>query len=287
MVDQTHLATPNNPLARHFRQPALYLKLPSKGAHWPEGSIDLPLNNEIAVLPMSTKDEITLKTPDALLNGQGVVNVIESCCPSIKNAWLMPSIDVDAAIIAIRIASYGNEMDFAATCPSCKEQSDYAIDLTVVLSNINAPVYTQKIAVDDLKIKIKPQAYFNVNKSNTIAFEEQQILKALSQLNDNPEEVKKIFDQQLTKIIELNIALLTGSTAYIELSDGTIVSDENYITEFYNNCNSSVIKKVRTKLIELSTEAGITPIPVNCHSCEHEFNVAIEFDFASFFAVGS
>jgi hypothetical protein len=287
MVDQTHLATPTNPLARHFRQPALYLKLPSNGAHWPEGSIDLPLNNEIAVLPMSTKDEITLKTPDALLNGQGVVNVIESCCPSIKNAWLMPSIDVDAAIIAIRIASYGNEMDFGATCPSCKEKSEYAIDLTVVLGNINAPVYTQKIAVDDLKIKIKPQAYFNVNKSNTIAFEEQQILKSLSQLNNDPEEVKKIFDQQLTKIIDLNVALLTGSTAYIELSDGTIVSDEKYITEFYNNCNSSVIKKVRAKLIELSAEAGITPIPVNCHSCEHEFNVAIEFDFASFFAVGS
>ena len=287
MVNQSQPVMPNNPLARHFRQPALYLKLPSKGAHWPEGSIDLPLNNEIAVLPMSTKDEITLKTPDALLNGQGVVNVIESCCPAIKNAWLMPSIDVDSAIIAIRIASYGNEMDFGATCPHCKETSDYAIDLSVILNNINAPVYVQKVTAEDLKIKLKPQAYFNVNKSNMIAFEEQQILKTLGQISENPEEAKVIFDQQLTKIIDLNIALLTGSTDYIELPDGTVVSDEIYINEFYANCDSKIIKIIRNKLEELSKQGGITPIAVSCHSCEKEFNVAIEFDFASFFATGS
>jgi hypothetical protein len=287
MVNQTQPITPHNPLAKHFRQPALYLKLPSGGTHWPEGSIDLPLNNEIAVLPMSTKDEITLKTPDALLNGQGVVNVIESCCPSIKNAWMMPSIDVDSAIIAIRIASYGNQMDFGATCPKCSETSDYAIDLGVVLSNIESPVYTQKVSVDNLNIKLKPQAYFNVNKSNMIAFEEQQIMKTLSQLNDNPDEAKKIFDQQLTKIIDLNVALLTGSTDYIELPDGTIVSDDAFINEFYSNCDSKVIKKVKAKLTELGKQGGIKPIEVSCHSCEAEFSVAVEFDFASFFAVGS
>ena len=287
MVNQTQPVTPHNPLAKHFRQPALYLKLPSKGAHWPEGSIDLPLNNEIPVLPMSTKDEITLKTPDALLNGQGVVNVIESCCPNIKNAWLMPSIDVDSAIIAIRIASYGNEMDFGATCPHCKETSDYAIDLSVILDNIESPVYVQKVVAEDLKIKLKPQAYFNVNKSNMIAFEEQQILQTLGQIADNPEEAKVAFDQQLSKIIDLNIALLTGSTDYVELPDGTIVSDEAYINEFYTNCDSKIIKIIRNKLEELSKQGGIKPIAVNCHSCEKEFNVGIEFDFASFFAIGS
>ena len=115
MDQNTKSFTPQNPLAKHFRQPVIYLKLPSGGAYWPDGSIDLPLNNEIPVLAMSTKDEIVLKTPDALLNGQGVVNVIQSCCPNIKDAWKMPSVDVDATIIAIRIASYGNQMDFTTT----------------------------------------------------------------------------------------------------------------------------------------------------------------------------
>ena len=31
-------------------------------------------------------DEITFKTPDALLNGQATVDVIQSCIPNIKDA---------------------------------------------------------------------------------------------------------------------------------------------------------------------------------------------------------
>ena len=76
----------SNPLAKHFRQPALYIKLPSSGRFWPDGSIEIPLNGEIPVYPMTAKDEIMIRTPDALLNGAGTVSVIQSCCPNILDA---------------------------------------------------------------------------------------------------------------------------------------------------------------------------------------------------------
>jgi hypothetical protein len=60
--------------------------------------------------------------------------------------------------------------------------------------------------VDGLKIRIHPQAYFSLNKTNMIAFEEQQILRSLAGLEDNPEEAKAKFDQHLAKVIELNIS---------------------------------------------------------------------------------
>lgn len=277
----------HNPLAKHFRQPSIYLKLPSGGSFWPEGTLDLPLNNEIGILPMSTLDEITLKTPDALLNGQGVVNVIESCCPSIKDAWAMPSIDVDAVIIAIRIASYGNEMDFSSVCPSCNTTHDHGVDLGVILANIDAPNYSKKIEVSELKIKLKPQAYFNANKSNMIQFEEQQILRTISQAGEDVEEVKRIFDQQLKKLIELNVAVLAGSTDYIEMPDSTIVTDPKFIEEFYQNCDTKIVRAVREQLEEFSAVGGLKPIDVTCPNCEHVFPVKIEFDFASFFGKGS
>ena len=100
----------SNPLAKHFRQPALYVKLTSNGSFWPDGSLDLPVTGEIPIYPMTTKDEITLRTPDALINGTSVVKVIESCAPNIKDAWKMPTVDVDSTLIAIRIASYGPKM---------------------------------------------------------------------------------------------------------------------------------------------------------------------------------
>ena len=287
-MDQTTQPTVNhNPLVKHFRQPAIYLNLPSKGMYWPEGSLELAAHGEIPILPMSTKDEITLKTPDALLNGQGVVNVIESCCPSIKNAWQTPSIDVDAIIIAIRIASYGNEMDFESTCPKCSETNEYSLDLGNVLANITPSNYADKIKADDLKIKLRPQAYFDANKSNMIAFEEQQILRTLAQIEDNPEEAKKAFDQQLAKLININVSTLASSTDYIETPEGQIVADPRYIEEFYNNCNSQVIKAVQTQLTIFNHESGIKPVPVKCNHCEHDFEINIMFDYSSFFGKGS
>ena len=83
-----------NPLKQFFRQPALYLKLPSDGQFWEAGSLDLPPNKELPVLPMTAIDEITYRTPDALFNGSAVVNVIQSCIPGIKNAWKTPSVDL-------------------------------------------------------------------------------------------------------------------------------------------------------------------------------------------------
>ena len=106
---------PQNPLFKHFRQPAIHIKLPSEGQYWPAGSVEIPQTGELPIYPLTTRDELTLRTPDALMNGSSVVDVMQSCCPSIKNAWDMPSVDVDAILIAIRIASYGHELEVGAT----------------------------------------------------------------------------------------------------------------------------------------------------------------------------
>jgi len=274
-----------NPLARHFRQPAIYFRLPSRGAFWPANTLTLPAHGEIGIMPMTTRDEITLKTPDALLNGQGVVSVIESCCPDITDAWQMPSIDVDATLIAIRIASYGHQMDFDTTCPHCGSVNEHAIDLTQVLSNIQAPDYNIPLEVSGLKITLKPQPYTSANKTNMIAFEEQQLLRTLADMDDNPESAKARFDQHLSKVIELNIGLLSTSTAAIITDDGTVVTDQQYISEFFNNADTRVIKAVQGRLKELSDEAGIRPVLVICLNleCQKEFPVSITFDYSSFF----
>ena len=84
----------NNPLAGLMRQPKIYIKLPSGGEFWPKGSIDMPENGELPVFSMTAKDELMIKIPDALVNGQAIVDVIQNCIPSIKNAWSTPNIDL-------------------------------------------------------------------------------------------------------------------------------------------------------------------------------------------------
>jgi hypothetical protein len=67
-----------NPLANWFRQPKIYVNLPSKGKFYPAGSLDHSSTEEYAVYAMTAKDELMFKTPDAMISGQSTVEVIKS-----------------------------------------------------------------------------------------------------------------------------------------------------------------------------------------------------------------
>lgn len=277
---------PSNPLSKHFRQPAIYLKLPSGGEFWPEDAITLPVNGELAIYPMTTKDEITLRTPDALMNGAGVVSVIQSCCPEILDAWRMPSIDVDAVIIAIRIASYGDVMNFTSRCPSCNEVHDYALSLQQVLGRIRMPDYQSTVDVDGLKVKLYPQPYFNLNEANMLQYEEQKLMQAI-QSTDMDETLRSVeINKQVQRIVDLSVKTLTSSTQYIEMADGTKVSNKDHLAEFYTNCSGTVTKQVQARLTDLNAEGAVKPMHVNCEACTKEFDIQVTFDYASFFASG-
>lgn len=277
---------PVNPLSKHFRQPALYLKLPSKGEFWPEDAITMPANGEIAVYPMTTRDEITLRTPDALINGAGVVSVIQSCCPEIKDAWRMPSIDVDATVIAIRIASYGSTMNFNSRCPHCSEVHDYALNLSTVLDRIRMPNYKDPVVSEGLKVKLFPQPYFDLNKSNMINYEEQKLMEAIQATTMEPELRSIEINKQVERIVDLSVFTLTASTQYIETEDGTRVTEKEFIKEFYTNTSTTTIKAVQDRLNEINSEGAVKPLNVNCESCTKPFDIQITFDYASFFDKG-
>lgn len=121
----------SNPLAMFMRQPKIYISLPSGGKYWPVGSLEIPNNNQLAVYSMTARDELLLNIPDALMNGQAVVDVIQNCVPSIKNAWEMPSIDVDVILIAIRLATYGEMM--TTPVKFGEVEMEYKVDLRTVM----------------------------------------------------------------------------------------------------------------------------------------------------------
>jgi hypothetical protein len=279
--------TQSNPLAKHFRQPAVYLRLPSGGAYWPNESVILPANGELPVYPMTTKDEIILRTPDALINGAGVVTVIQSCIPSITNAWNMPSVDVDACLIAIRIASYGNGMDVTVICPKCQNQEDHTIDLAQALGQLSMPDYNQLVKDHKLTFKLKPQNYFAVNRSNSITYQEQRILNVLNDTEMSIEEKDQNLKDVTEKLVDLNTENLAASTEYIGLEDGSKVVDPGHIKEFYQNTAASTIKKITTRLGEMAASAGLKPYKNTCAGCQTEFETGVTFDYANFFVSGS
>lgn len=280
---------PVNPLSKHFRRPAIYFKLPSNGKFWPDNALDMPVTGEIPVYPMTAGDEVTLKTPDALMNGEGIISVIKSCCPNIKDPWQMPSVDVDATLVAIRIASYGTTLNLATKCPACGEEHDYDADLSGITEKITCPDYNTPIEFEGLKIKLKPQRYFNVTQSNIINFEEQRMMQAM-QDQSTPEEIRTArLKESMKRIIELNDQLLISSTEYIETEDGERVTEPEFIKEFFANAESKATKLIEQRLTEISNSSVIPPFNVKCtvSECGTEFKVPMEFDYSRFFALGS
>lgn len=272
-----------NPLSKHFRTPAIYVKLPSGGKWWPEGSLDLPANGEIPVYPMTNADEITLKTPDALMNGSGIVAVLQSCCPNIKDAWKMPSVDVDHLLIAIRVASYGHGMSITAACPSCNESDEYEVDLTSIMDRAQLPNYTEPVLINGLKIKIQPQPYLSLTQTEIRQFEEQKIIQALSDPDLSEEMRSAAIRKSMTAVIELNDQLLTNSTEYIETEDGERVTAKNFIEDFYKNADRRVTKTLEEKLKSLVKEGTLPEPNITCSSCGHNFTAPIEFNYSRFF----
>lgn len=276
----------NNPLAQFFRQPAIYIRLPSKGSGWPEGSLDLPANGELPVYPMTAIDEITYRTPDALFNGEAVVNVVRSCVPNILDPWQMPSTDLDAVLVAIRIASYGHSMDIDTTCPSCETETAFGLDLRTVIDNLKAADYKHPLKAGDLTIVFRPLTYREVTENGAIQFEQQKTLQMLGDQEIAQESKVEQLNKMMRRLIENTVTVISQSISQIRTPDA-IVTDQEQIAEFMNNCDREVFNRIKDFAIKLREDSELKPLKITCPNCQHGYEQSFTLDMARFFASAS
>jgi len=277
---------PNNPLKQYFRQPAIYIKLPSQGNNYPAGALTMPPTGELPVYAMTAIDEITYRTPDALYNGQATVNVIQSCIPDIKDGWGIPSSDVDTLLVAIRIASYGHDMDFNTQCPACNHESERTLDLRTVLDSIKTPDYTKNLAWGDMEIYFKPLSYKNLNDNNQMQFENQKLLQMLPDSAVSDSEKMTALSAALRKITDITVSSLARSIAAIKTPQA-LVSEPGFIDEFLKNCDRALFNQIRDRIVELKVQSEMQPLKLACTECNHEYEQSITLDMSSFFESAS
>lgn len=276
-----------NPLLKHFRQPQLYIKLPSEGNFYPKGSIDIPVTKEFPVYAMTAKDELTIKTPDALLNGQATVDVIQSCIPSIKDAWHVPSIDLDHILIAIRRATYGDGMDFTSVCPHCENKNEHTLNLQALATGkVSHEEFNQTVKCQSLEFYLKPLAYRDINNLNLEQYENQRLMAVVRDSSlDEADRVKK-FNEMFNKILDSTVSQISGSVAAIKTAEGVLVDNAKFIDEFFRNCDRTVWDAVKAAIERLGDKNPLTKIELVCEGddCNKPYNTPLIFDTSSFFA---
>jgi hypothetical protein len=276
----------DNPLSSYFRQPAIYIRLPSDGKFYPPDTLETTANNEFPVLAMTTMDEITYRTPDALFNGSAVASVIESCLPNIKNAWALPAIDIDAILIAIRIATYGHEMELSTKCPSCEHEANYGLDLRIALDQIKSPDYTKTIHKGDLELFFRPMNYQQLNENNKIQFEEQKVLQIMEdQDSDQPTKIARM-SEVLKNITQITIGALAQSISAIKTPQ-TTVTDPRYINEWLANCDRGMFTEIKNHILDTKRVAELQPLDITCTNCQHQYQQFYTLDMTNFFEAAS
>jgi len=278
-----------NPLQKYFRQPKIYVTLPSRGHYWSANDIEIPESGELPVFAMTAKDELGFKTPDSLLNGQSTVDVIQSCMPNIKNAWNMPSIDLDAVLVAIRIASYGEKMDINTTVPGIDEERTFELDLRQILDQFQNVDFENVLEIGDLIVHLKPLTYREFTNNALQTFEEQRVFSVIN--NDKITEQEKLekFNKSFKNLTQLNINMVSESISAIEI-EGETVDQRSYIQEFLQNADSSFYNAIIDHIEKEKTKFNIKPLDVTTDPEDQEkgapatYQVPVIFDQSNFFA---
>ena len=251
-----------NPLSVYMRQPKIYIKLPSNGQFWPEGSLVMTENGEFPVYSMTAKDELALKIPDALMNGQAIVDVIQHCVPNIKNAWACPNLDLDLILIAIRLATYGEMMTVPVKF-SDELELEYQLDLRTVMDGlINHVSWDPVVPInDELTVFVRPLTYKHISRAAIEAFETQKIMNVVNDEKLSEDQKIKLFQESFSKLTDATLSTIVDSIDRIE-SPGGVTNDPSHISEFINNIDKDIYSKIESHLTTLREQNSIKPMQV-------------------------
>ena len=275
----------DSPLKKYRRQPKLYVSIPSNGKWYNETIVAENTYTNLAVFSMTASDEILFKTPDALINGIATSKNISSCIPAILDPWKIKTLDLDAILIAIRIASYGETMNVNTVCNKCSAENTYEVNLQSYLDYFASKKYVDKLSYNNFVLTFSP---LNYKQWSDIQKQQTSYSRALnlqvSKIKDNTEK-EEFIQTLIDKINYLVAQSILDQVVSIEV-DGEVETDPVEIKEFLENQDVELYHKIK-KLIESNTKEWSLPEEkIECTSCNAKSNIKVSLDTSDFFVKG-
>ena len=274
----------NNPLKQYFRAIKLYISLPSGTSYYPSETVTFTDKGEIGVLPMTGKDELSLKNPDALLNGEALIEVLTSCVPSIKNPRALLTNDIDALITAIRYATYNDSLETTINCPKCYHENTYKLDLQYALDNITYLDSEYVVNLDNgLSIFVQPYKFPDLLKSLHSQFERNKLARAVESETITDEQKSNIFKKAFVEMAVTKFDLMCNAILkVVDESKNVDVSDKKFIKDFLQNIDKKSLDKISDQVDKIN-QIGIKKVfTAKCEKCLHQWESEIDFNPVNF-----
>ena len=284
------MSNSNNPLQGYLRNPKLYIIVPSGGKFSNLETIS-GISGEIPIYPLTSMDETMLRNPDALLNGESMANVIKSCT-GLTNAHELTSNDVDVILLAIRFATYGDELELTLTCPACSATVETTISIEPILETVTPLEDHYDVTLDNgLICDLKPYTFKDSQKAALAAFRETTELNNL--INSESDELARLatFNKSFVAMAELNIEILSNAITKVTIpqdnGEPVEVTEHEYIAEWVRGISKTHADVIIDKLNEIN-ELGIDrDVDITCTECGHGFKTRVEFNPSNFFDFAS
>jgi hypothetical protein len=273
-----------NPLSSYFRQFKLYIKLPSGTSYYAPGTITFTATNELGIMPMTGKDELILKNPDALLNGEALVEVIKSCAPGVSNPRILLTNDIDAIITAIRFATYNDALETELACPECSHKNLFKLDLQYSLDNMSYldPEYVVNLE-SGLSVFVKPYSFPDLLRGLHAQFEQSKVARAAENRTISEDEQLKIFGKAYLNLSTITYDLMVNSVIkVVDESKGVNVTDKQFIKDFLQNIDKKTSDRISDLIKEINLIGIKRQFTAHCEKCQHEWESEVDFNPVNF-----
>lgn len=257
-----------NPLLKHKRIPPQTFRIPSRGLFYNNGELDAEvIDGEILINPMTTQDDIYMKTPDMLMQGTAVTTVLSRCCPQILKPFDLLTIDVDYILTCLRKISYGSyiTITFNHNCKEGSEDHEYNVSTDHLLTNTKELTdefhkkYDLKISTGEL-VKLKPPTFGEILKLNQIRTD-------------------------TMKVEEMIEHTFNAYTFLIQSVDDC--TDKVYILEWFKNTKIGVLDEISDHIALISNWGTDFSHKIKCNDCGETVELPMPVNPVSFFSLPS
>lgn len=292
-----------SPLKKYFRKPVLYINIPTNGKFIDNVTEDdLSVFKEVGVLPMTTFNDLEIKNPESLLNGEIIGNLIEDCTNLQVDFKQLSRADIDSLMIAIKIATYGEfeEKTFNCGNKKCKKENTVNINLQSILNSCGEfdDEYIVTLS-NQLKVYLQPTNYGDILQLDQAQLQENSTVKELekslregeSMTEEELEEKQHEIYAKINHLVKMMsvsaMNTIVNDIIKIETPDGKIETNKESILEFINDLSKKDYELISDKLSEINDIGVDEHVPVKCQHCESEFDLRLDLNPTSFFGESS
>ena len=284
-----------NPLQGFFRKPKFSITLPSRGKWYPKNALD-STDGTVEVYAMTAADDTRFKTNEVLISHLATYDLIRSCIPQIKDPESVPVVDLDAIILSVRRASYGNSMDFTTSVPNTNLKQVIKLDVENLINSLgNAQeLWDDQLIIQDgdlqLTITVAPLPLRSMFSTTRQLMKQQQQSEKLNSSDQDIDVKINDMDAQLKNLSSLSVNMAVDSIKNISIPDGYSTDRPSDIRQFVSQLDLEYYRAIQKHLEEQKKKISFQP--VECTSTPEQitagapetWQATISFSSTNFFA---